>query len=161
MANRNKKNFKLKKASKIALLGCAIYLICITFFYICLYNYLNVAGKIILPIVYAVFTILVYFFVYVMCFYTSKTVREEIKNDILSDLKKLLSQEYTEVQLIFSDDSAFTTIIKQILINEEIRFYAKFAQNNNIVVIAKDKNDKEVYKDEIENPTYFNNHFKV
>ena len=96
-----------------------------------------------------------------MCFYTSKTVREEIKNDILSDLKKLLSQEYTEVQLIFSDDSAFTTIIKQILINEEIRFYAKFAQNNNIVVIAKDKNDKEVYKDEIENPTYFNNHFKV
>lgn len=161
MANRNKKNFKLKKASKIALLGCAIYLICITVFYICLYNYLNVAGKIILPIVYAVFTILVYFFVYVMCFYTSKTVREEIKNDILSDLKKLLSQEYTEVQLIFSDDSAFTTIIKQILINEEIRFYAKFAQNNNIVVIAKDKNDKEVYKDEIENPTYFNNHFKV
>ena len=58
MANRNKKNFKLKKASKIALLGCAIYLICITIFYICLYNYLNVAGKIILPIVYAVLFII-------------------------------------------------------------------------------------------------------
>ena len=161
MADLYKKYFTSKKASKIALLGCAIYLIGISIFYFCMYNYFIVAGKIILPLVFVAFAVCVYIFVYTMYSNCSKSARDEIKENILSDLKKSLSQEYTEVQLKFFGESTFNTIIEQILINEEIKFYAKFAPSNNIVVIAKDRNDKEVYKEEIENPIYFNHHFKV
>lgn len=161
MANRNKKNFMSKKASKIALLVCAIYLIGITIFYFCIYNDLIPSSKIALPIVFTVLAVIVYLFAYEMYSYGSKSGREEIKNEISSELKKFLSQEYKEVGLIFPDKLTFNTMLKQILINEEIKFYAKFASNNNIVIIAKDKNDKEVYKGEIENLEYFNYHFKV
>ncbi len=161
MANRNKKNFTLKKSSKIALLACAIYLIGMTVFYSCMYNALIPLGKIALPIVFTVFTVLVYLFVYEIYSCNSKSGREEIKNEISSELKKFLSQEYKEVGLIFPDKLTFNTMLKQILKNEEIKFFAKFAPNNNIIVIAKDKNDKEVYKKEIENLEYFKYHFKV
>ena len=161
MAKRNKKNFTQKKASKIALLGCAIYLIGITIFYFCLFNYITAEGKIILPIVFSVLTVFVYYYVYNIYSYGSKSGIEEREKEILSDLKKFLSQEYTEVGLIFPDELTFNAMLKQILINEEIKFYAKFAPNNNIVIIAKDRNDKEVYKEEIENPIYFKHHFKV
>lgn len=158
MANLYKKYFTSKKASKMALLGCAINLIGLFIFYFCMYNYFVVAGKIILPLVFVVFAVWLYIFVYTMYSYCSKSGREE---NILSDLKKFLSQEYTEVQLKFFGESTFNTIIEQILINEEIKFYAKFAPSNNIVVIAKDKNDIEVYKEELKNLEYFNDHFKV
>lgn len=161
MAKRSKKNFKLKKSSKVALLVCAIYLIGMTVFYFCLFNYFTTPGKIFLPIVYSMFTILVYYFTDTIYLCYSKSGREEIKNEISSELRKFLSQEYTEIQLKLFTESAYDEIIKQILINEEIKFYAKFAPSNNIVVIAKDKNDKEVYKEEIENLEYFKYQFKI
>lgn len=73
----------------------------------------------------------------------------------------VLSHEYKEVELTFFDESSFNTMLKKILTNHQIKFYAKFSSNDNIVVIAKDKNDNDVYKTQIDNLMYFVEHFKV
>lgn len=161
MAKRTEKKLTSKKASKIALLVSAIVLIGMTVWYICLYDkFIIVEGRIVFPVCSIFLALLIYFGVYDMCLKGPNLKIEEEEKDILSDLKKILSQEFQEVYLIF-DESDYNTMIKQILQNEGCKFYAKLAENNNIVIIAKDKNDKEVYKSEIENPIYFNHHFKV
>lgn len=73
----------------------------------------------------------------------------------------VLSNEYKEVELTFSAEYSFNTMLKEILTNEEIKFYAKFSSKDSIVIVAKDKNDSDVYKTEIQNPMYFVKYFKV
>ena len=162
MAKRKKqKKLTSKGANKIALLISSIIFIGSIVLYIVLFNHLNDAGKYIFIPVFLCVSLLIYFPIYDVLLHGSLLAREEQEKEIISDLKKFLSQEYKEVGLVFPDEFTFNDMIKQILINENIKFYAKFVPNNNIVVIAKDKNDKEVYKEEIENPIYFNHHFKV
>ena len=93
--------------------------------------------------------------------YFSGLAFEKQVQEAVSDLKKNLSQEFKEVYLNIDESDSYGIMIKEILQNEGCKFYARFVENNNIVIIAKDKNDQEVYKEEIENSIYFNHHFKI
>ena len=42
----------------------------------------------------------------------------------------------------------------------ECRFFAKLDENDEIILIAKDKEDNEIYRFEISNYSYFNARFK-
>lgn len=79
---------------------------------------------------------------------------EEATNKLLTDLSK---NDFTQVYLNIETNE----ITQRVLRNEDYKFFAKLTEDNNIVIIAKNKYDKEIYKEEVENPLYFYYHFKV
>ena len=156
---RIKKKLTSKKAFRIALFICTLLIIAFTVLYILRYNIIDADMRIMLPFCCILLTFALGTLVYECLLHGSDLRRQEREEKELTDLKENLSQEFKRVYLIF-DESDFNAMIKQILQNEECKFYAKFAENNNIVIIAKDKYGNEVYRGEVENPIYFNYHFK-
>ena len=83
---------------------------------------------------------------------------ERIKSEILQSLSK---ESFTRVYYIFEDKSDITDMFKQILENQECRFYAKLSKEESIILIAKNKHSEEVYNCEIKNYRYFDANFTV
>jgi len=93
----------------------------------------------------------------------------QIYSDPKSDLKEknkafgfLNKDTFTELYFIPQNNSGseyemLLTIIKRV----ECKFFAKLKEDDEIILIAKDKEDNEIYRCEISNYSYFNERFKL
>ena len=87
---------------------------------------------------------------------TNRKIKKEIKNS-------LSTKTYTEVYFDFEFSFGYSDkvkMLKKILENENIKFYAKLIKGNNIILVAKDKYGDEVYESIITNLSYYAKNFK-
>lgn len=87
------------------------------------------------------------------------------ESDLEKDQKKMIltileELGYNKVYSMSKDEKIRTESIKPILKEAGCKFYAKLNKEDEIIVIAKDSNDKVLYNDEIKNSLYFDATFK-
>ena len=87
-------------------------------------------------------TVFIYFLFYFIIFNKGKTDTYDFEIQTLDDLS------YTDFQQVFSfttqDYDLYLEMFSQLVRNEEYTFYAKLGENNNVIIIAKNKDNKEV-----------------
>lgn len=106
-------------------------------------------------------TVLIYFVFYFVIFKAEDKVRKERAKEI--EIATIQYLSYTEFKEVYFSAEGFGNdidMMRKILQKEGCKFYAKLAENNNILLIVKDKHNEEVYSAEIENHVYFNSNFK-
>lgn len=157
---RSKKNLTSKQANKISLIISAIYLI------------LSLIKGIIakptgdMAVYYwtigcIVGTIFIFFVFYFVIFKGEDKVRKERTKEIeIATIQYLSYTEFKEVYFLAEGFGSDINMMRKILQKEGCKFYAKLTENNNILLIVKDKHNEEVYSAEIENHVYFNSNFK-
>lgn len=59
------------------------------------------------------------------------------------------------------DTSDSTSLMMQILRNVNCKFYAQLTEENQIKLVAIDKNNEKIFEDIIENVTFFNENFHI
>ena len=90
---------------------------------------------------------------------TEPVIDIEGKKVVLDFLNK---ENFTELSFIPQDDNGgseyemLLTIIKRV----ECKFFAKLKEDDEIILIVKDKEDNDIYSCEISNYSYFNARFK-
>lgn len=93
-----------------------------------------------------------------------KTQWLEFKEELKSEkevCQGFLSKEvFTQVTFLPQEKSIEAEMCISILKNTGCTFFAKFDDEENIILIVKDKENKEIYKQEISNYRYFNLRFK-
>lgn len=157
---RSKQNLTSKQANRISLIISVIYFI-----------YTLVNGVISKPTGdFAVYywtlgcivgTVLIYFVFYFVIFKVEDKVRKERAKEIeIATIQYLSYTEFKEVYFSAEGVGNDIDMMRKILQKEGCKFYAKLAENNNILLIVKDKHNEEVYSAEIENHVYFNSNFK-
>lgn len=104
------------------------------------------------------------FFLYLLLNMIFRTDRLEFEEKLKKErelCQDFLSKEtYTQVVFLPQERSCEAEMLFSILENTGCTFFAKFDNEDNIILIVKDKENKEVYKAEIENYYYFNLRFK-
>jgi len=85
----------------------------------------------------------------------------------LQDYKKkeivdtfLSKDKFTLLTFFLNCSNSEADMLSAILKAEGCKFYAKLTEDDNILLIVKDKNDDEIYNTIISNYLYFTNHFK-
>lgn len=107
-------------------------------------------------------TILCYFAFYFFVFKGDEIELEEDNRKIEDEIKQSLSEEdFTEVYYTPKNWGREIEMVEQIFKEEDIKFFAKLMENNNNIIIAKDKHNEEVFKTEIANFVYFKHIFKL
>lgn len=154
MAKRTKKKLTSNQAWVITSLICGAIIFGEFILFLNLSDTLSRGQNTLLLISSLILSILLFAFLFFIVFKIPALERKEATDELLNDLSK---SDFTQVYLNIETDE----IIQLILQNEECKFFAKLTEDNNIVIIAKDKYDKEVYKEEVGNPLYFYDHFKV
>lgn len=157
---RSKKNLTSKQANRISLIISAIYFACSL-----------VNGIVSKPtgdnaVYYWAIgcisgTVFIYFVFYFVIFKgEDKESKESTKEIEIATIQYLSYTEFKEVYFLSEGFGSDIDMIRKILQKEGCKFYAKLTENNNILLIAKDKHNEEVYSAEIENHVYFNSNFK-
>ncbi len=93
-------------------------------------------------------TVFIYFLFYFIIFNRGKTDTYDFEIQAQDDLS------YTDFQQVYSftthNYDLYLEMLRQLVRNEEYKFYAKFGENHNVIIIAKNKDDKEVLNISIE-----------
>ena len=82
----------------------------------------------------------------------------EIEKEICKDF--LSKETFVQVTFLPQEKSIEAKMCFSILEKTGCTFFAKFDNEENIILIVKDKENKEIYKQEISNYRYFNLRFK-
>lgn len=105
--------------------------------------------------------IVIYMFCYSFVLRGDKREHKERQEAVKAELKKSLSTgELTELIFTPENNGSETTMVLGILEKQGCRFFAKFNENEKIILIVYDKDEKEVWKEEIVNYFYFDSRFK-
>lgn len=72
----------------------------------------------------------------------------------------LSKDKFTLLSFFLNCGETEAKMLSAILHAEGCKFYAKLTEDDNILLIIKDKNDDEIYNTIISNYLYFTNHFK-
>lgn len=163
---RNRKKSNLKRQMKITFFlingigAILLFVLYFTVYYRCngidqvIFWFL---GVFILPIV----SLIVYAIFFANRHYEEQ-FEEENKHKKAELIPYLSKNDFTEIHFDLKDyHGDAIDMVKQILQKEECKFYAKLAENDNVIIIAKDKHNEEVYKKKIENLLYIDNYFKI
>ena len=163
MANsREKKKLSSKQANIISFIVSMVYLIFAVIRGLILISSGMEDVDILMYLLMSCFlpTVFIYFVLYYFIFKGYDKECKERDQKIQVKIEDCLSKtDYTQVYFLCGK-SDIMNMITQILQKEGCKFYAKLTENNNIHLIAKDKNDEEVYSVEIEKPYYFRSNFK-
>lgn len=88
-------------------------------------------------------------------------VEQKEHNELQAEVKTFLSKEkFTELIFTPKNNDSETNMLLGILQKEGCRFFAKLDENENTILFVYDKDDKEVWKEEIVNYFYFEARFK-
>lgn len=104
--------------------------------------------------------------IFIFCFYpvlkgADREIEEEEKS-LQADVKKFLCiEKFTELIFIPKNNEVETEMILGILKEVGCRFFAKLDQDENIILIVKDEDDRKVWEEKIENYFYFDARFKA
>ncbi len=169
--NRNKKKLTTRQLNKIIILIPGIF--CVLVFAlliirICSAGYFswvdNPYEKAIIMMTAFICPFLVWFMIYIILYlYTvhPKVLKEEMKEEMSDIAKNLSKNSFTEIYYKFQNSN--DTILVEIVKNNQCKFYAKLDedQDDNIIIIAKNKSEEEVYRTVTKNPKYFLYHFSL
>lgn len=107
-------------------------------------------------VVLAIGSVLALFIYYLLLHLTGLSDYEEKEK-----AKSFLSKDnFTEVGFFINSSISEAKMLSSILKAEGCKFYAKLAEDDNVLLIVKDKNDDEIYSSTILNYLYFTSHFK-
>ena len=103
----------------------------------------------------------IFLFCYEIVLKAGEREDKEREEAIQTELKKNLSTGKL-AELIFTpkNNGSETKMLLGILEKEGCRFFAKLDENENTILLVYDKDDKEVWKEKIENYIYFDARFK-
>lgn len=108
------------------------------------------------------------FCIYILFTLIFKIDRLEALENFKEDLKEakeicysfLSKEEFTQVTYSPEEENDEIEMFFTIFKNEGYTFWAKFDNDENIILIVKNKENNKVYEDEIDNYCYFNLNFK-
>lgn len=86
--------------------------------------------------------------------------KEELEKEKKTCQGFLSKEVFTQVTFLPQEKSSESEMCFSILENAGFIFFAKFDNEDNIILIVKDKDNKDIYKQEISNYRYFNLRFK-
>ena len=72
----------------------------------------------------------------------------------------LSKDKFTQLSFFINCGESEAKMLSAIIHAEGCKFYGKITEDDNILLIVKDKNDDEIYNTIISNYLYFTNHFK-
>lgn len=155
---RRKRKLTAKQAKRIATIITAVYLIIAIISVIAskeqdkLYYMFVACGS--AGVIWGLF--------YIFILKGDKAEYEEKTRKIEAELANILSKtEFKQVSFQMIPDTSAIEMLLNILEKEQAKFYARLAENNEIILKCIDKHGDVVYLDKISNLHYFKKFFKV